>query len=189
MTPVDGILLNLSASHDGIERSRLADRENSTAVEKFDQPLCFLPGSVVCEKENFMRFERRFQRGTTTLGRFSLPGWKGGSSPRKPIGRLGAALLLLSSSVFSDSPAGAQELHFPFTKSIPAPVAPAVVNPSPLGSTSAAKNQDVVNNERSIITEFKILSRRLFGLESMVGVSVFDAIGSADAVRKAQRIS
>ena len=189
VTPVDGIPLNLFASHDGIERRRPADQGKSTAVEKFDQPLCFLPGSVVCEKENFMRFERRFQHGTTTLGRFSIPGWKGGSLPQKALGRVGAALVLLSSAIFSGSPASAQELYFPFTDSIPSPIAPGIVNSSPLGSVAPAKNQDATQNDRSIMTEFKIVSRRLFGLDSMVGVSVFDAIGSADAVRKAQRIS
>jgi len=189
VTPVDGILLNLFASHDGIERCRQADQEKSTAVEKFDQPLFFLPGSVVCEKENFMRFERRFQQGTTTLGRFSLPGWKSGSSPRKVLGRLKAALVLLSVAIFWGLPASAQQLYYPFTDGIASPIARGVGKSSLSESVAPTRNQDVTSTDRSIMTEFKIVSRRLFGLKSMVGISVFDAIGAADAVRKGQRIS
>lgn len=43
--------------------------------------------------------------------------------------------------------------------------------------------------DQSLFSDFHYVSRRLFGLENLAGVSVFDAIGSADAVRKSQRIS
>ena len=45
------------------------------------------------------------------------------------------------------------------------------------------------STERSVASEFHYLSRRLFGLDNIAGMSVFDAIGSADAVRKTQRIA
>jgi protein MpaA len=43
--------------------------------------------------------------------------------------------------------------------------------------------------DRTLLSDFHYFSRRLFGLENMAGVSVFDAIGSADAVRKSRRIT
>lgn len=43
--------------------------------------------------------------------------------------------------------------------------------------------------DRSLFTDFHYLSRRLFRLDNFSGISVFDAIGSADAVRKSQRIA
>lgn len=136
-----------------------------------------------------MRFERRFQQGTTTLGWSSLPCWEGGSSPRKVLGRVKTVLLLLSGALFWDLPASAQQPYYPFTDGIPSPIAAGVGKSSPLGAVATTRNQEVTSTDRSIMTEFKIVSRRLFGLNSMVGISVFDAIGSADAVRKAQRIS
>ena len=43
--------------------------------------------------------------------------------------------------------------------------------------------------DKPILGEFTVFSKRMFGLENMVGVSVFDAIGAADATRKVQRIA
>jgi len=43
-------------------------------------------------------------------------------------------------------------------------------------------------SDRSIFTDFHYVSRRLFGLDNMTGISIFDAVGAADAVRKSQRI-
>lgn len=43
--------------------------------------------------------------------------------------------------------------------------------------------------ERWVLSDFNTLSRRLFRVDNFVGISVFDAVGSADAVRKNQRVS
>lgn len=43
-------------------------------------------------------------------------------------------------------------------------------------------------SDRVITTEFRYLSKRLFGLTGVSSLSVFDAIGSSDAARKAQAI-
>ncbi|MFZ9519740.1 MAG: M14 family zinc carboxypeptidase [Silvanigrellaceae bacterium] len=45
------------------------------------------------------------------------------------------------------------------------------------------------SNESSLINDFQYLSRRLFGFDNLPGISVFDSIGAADAVRKNQRIA
>lgn len=59
MTPVDGIPLNPSASHDGIER-RCSDAEvaNRLVGGLSTHQDHVLPVSEVYEKENFMGFER-----------------------------------------------------------------------------------------------------------------------------------
>jgi protein MpaA len=105
------------------------------------------------------------------------------------VGSATAALLV------STIQAQAQEVYFPFTDGQASSVAPVVGerNGEPVLSAPSlsAKPLDMtasVQSERSIMTEFRFLSRRLFGLNNMVGISVFDAIGSADAVRKNQRI-
>jgi len=92
-----------------------------------------------------------------------------------------AAVLGVSSFAYAEEP------YFPFTDAMPSPVAPSV--PS-IVSPVVSSNAPVVEREdRTIMAEFRVLSRRLFGFANLSGISVFDAIGSADAVKKAQRIS
>lgn len=154
-----------------------------------------------------MRFDGLFRRGATLIGCRSkrVPGKA--ASFRSFAGVL--VLAAMGSHLVSHPGvrAQAQELYFPFTDDIPSPVAPSIdraavapgsANDFPQAQQIQAAAQTEFfakplvryeDTDRSIMTEFKFLSRRLFGVDSMVGISVFDAIGSADAVRKAQRIS
>jgi protein MpaA len=59
----------------------------------------------------------------------------------------------------------------------------------PNGNFSTPLSVVAKTNENSLYNDFQYLSRRLFGFDSLPGISVFDAIGAADAVRKNQRIA
>jgi protein MpaA len=138
-----------------------------------------------------MRFEAHSQRGTTSTGRLSEPvrsvTKKGHKLSMNTAFLVGASAALLTLSV----QAHAQDVYFPFTDGQAVSAAPVIDAGHSASTSMSAKPLDMkasVQSDRSITNEFRFLSRRLFGLDNMVGISVFDAIGSADAVRKNQRI-
>ena len=195
MTPVDGIPLNPSASHDGIER-RCSDAEvvNRLVGGLSTHQDHVLPVSEVYEKENFMGFERSEHRASDASQRLGITGGLCLRTLTQLVSRpVGLALLCLSGVAFG------QDLYFPFTDSVPSPIPVAQPNyfaEPPAQSQSVKSIEELLANfkaspkaDKPILGEFTVFSKRMFGLENMVGVSVFDAIGAADATRKVQRIA
>lgn len=189
MTPDDGFALNLFASHGGIGRSHLEKLITPTVAEAHKPPRGVLAGTGPSGKENFMRFDGLFWCGASLGGRNHGRVQNQSTSLWFRALRM-ATLMSAFVSLGVHNEAQAQELYFPFTDDIPSPVPPESSRTTSALSSAAVKSSGVTApSDRSIMTEFKFLSKRLFGLENFVGISVFDAVGSADAVRKAQRIS
>lgn len=193
MTPVDGIPLNPAAPHDGIgQRGTGPGARNRSEVDTTHQS-DVLPASEADEKEKFMGFQRRVKQGGAVSSQPRLSAFT--------CSRLFACLVaqtLVLAGFFTTSTAHGQDLYFPFTDSVPSPIA--VVQPQTARDSAESEPTQSIEAllanfkaspkaDKAIMGEFTTFSRRMFGLDNMVGVSVFDAIGAADAIRKVQRIA
>lgn len=195
MTSVDGIPLNPAASRDGIGR-RGSDVEGGTTALRGRLTTLrsnVLPASEMYEKENFMGFQRSVHQAadaTQHLGRLSVA--RAHAWSQRLSRPLSIVALCLSGVALG------QDLYFPFTDSVPAPL-PVVqpqFSPENTAQSQSKSIEELLANfkaspkaDKPILGEFTTFSKRMFGLENMVGVSVFDAIGAADAARKVQRIA